>query len=327
MPPRALEAASPPLQTGRRGGLPETARPQAHSHHPPFSGRGCRHAGAHAVFLRLLGLVVLAWFLLPAQSVLAQVPVPPLSARVTDLTHTLSSDRRQALESRLAAFETEKGSQLAVLLVPTTQPESIEQYGIRVAEAWKLGRKGVDDGMLLLVAKEDRTLRIEVGYGLEGTIPDAVARQVIEEVIVPRFRAGDFAGGIEAGVDRLLRLASGEPLPEPSAPAALEGPGWLGDNFQFIALGLFIAAGVLRALLGRLVAAGLLGGVGFVAAWWLIGSLWAALIIAAIIFVFTLGGGSGGGIYRGGGGGGGRGGGGFSGGGGGFGGGGASGRW
>ena len=257
----------------------------------------------------------------------AEVPVPPLGARVTDLTSTLSTGQRQSLESKLAALEQAKGSQLAVLLVPTTQPESIEQFGIRVAESWKLGRKGVDDGVLLLVAKEDRTLRIEVGYGLEGVIPDAVAKRVIDEVMVPRFRAGNVPGGIDAGVDALIGLVSGEPLPAPAPKDTLEGPSWLGDSLGYIAMGLFVAAGVLRALLGRLLAAGVLGGIGFLGAWWIIGSLWAALIIGARVFVFTLGGGSGGGIYRGGRGGGGFGGGGFSGGGGGFGGGGASGRW
>ncbi|MCP5277822.1 MAG: TPM domain-containing protein [Thiobacillus sp.] len=286
--------------------------------------RSLRSRGLQWAWLLLLAL------LLTVALAQAQVPVPSLSARVTDLTATLSTGQRQALESRLATFEREKGSQLAVLVVPTTQPETVEQFSLRVAEAWKLGRKGLDDGLLLLVAKDDRALRIEVGYGLEGVIPDAVANRVIDETIVPRFKEGDFAGGIEAGVDSLIRLVSGEPLPVASAPETLEGPSWLGDSFQFIALGLFIAAGMLRALLGRLMAATVLGGVGFLGVWWVIGNLWAALIIGAIIFVFTLGGGSGGRIYRGGGGGGSGGfggGGGFSGGGGGFGGGGASGRW
>lgn len=145
----------------------------------------------------------------------AEVAVPPLQSRVTDLTATLSPSRKQALEQKLAAFEARKGSQVAVLIVPSTKPETIEQYGIRVAEQWKLGRKGVDDGALLLVAKEDRALRIEVGYGLEGPLPDATAKRIIEEVIVPRFRSGDFEGGVDAGTDAVIKVIEGEPLPAP----------------------------------------------------------------------------------------------------------------
>jgi len=117
----------------------------------------------------------------------AEVPVPALTGRVVDLTGTLTADQKTALEAKLAAFEAEKGAQIAVLLVPTTQPEAIEQYSIRVVEAWKLGRKGVDDGVLLLIAKNDRKMRIEVGYGLEGVLPDAVAKRIISEVITPFF--------------------------------------------------------------------------------------------------------------------------------------------
>ena len=133
---------------------------------------------------------------------IADVAVPPLKARVTDLTGTLSASEANQLEQKLAAFEAKKGSQIAVLIVPTTQPETIEQYSIRVAEAWKLGRKGIDDGALLLIAKQDRTVRIEVGYGLEGVLPDAIAKRIIEETIVPKLRQGNFAGGINAGIEQ-----------------------------------------------------------------------------------------------------------------------------
>ena len=126
----------------------------------------------------------------------AEVAVPPLVHRITDLTATLDAQQTQTLESRLAAFEAKKGAQLAVLIVPTTQPESIEQFGIRVVEAWKLGRKWVDDGALLLIAKNDRTLRIEVGYGLEGVLNDATAKRIVDEVIVPHFKRGEFYPGI-----------------------------------------------------------------------------------------------------------------------------------
>src|SRR3972149_6868516 len=145
----------------------------------------------------------------------AQVPVPPLKARVTDLTAPLPSDQRAALEQKLAALEARKGSQVAVLLVPTTQPETVEQYAIRVFDQWKLGRKGIDDGVLLVVAKDDRRLRIEVGYGLEGVLPDAAAKRIIEDDIVPRFKQGDFNGGISAGAGRIIKVIDGEPLPPP----------------------------------------------------------------------------------------------------------------
>lgn len=276
-------------------------------------------------------LAFLALGLALAGAARGEVPVPPLQSRVTDLTHTLSAEQRQALESRLAAFEMENGSQLAVLLVPTTQPETIEQYGIRVAEAWKLGRKGMDDGALLLVAKEDRALRIEVGYGLEGAIPDAVAKRIIEEIIVPRFREGDFAGGVNAGMNALMGLVKGEALPAPpSRDTRQTGVALLEDALPLALLFVFVVGGVLRALLGRLLGAGVASGLAFAVGWWVLGGFLVSAVLAAIVFFITLAGGNGGGRYWGGGGfsgGGFGGGGGFSGGGGGFGGGGASGRW
>jgi len=159
-------------------------------------------------------LLVAALLLSPAAGA---AEIPPLTARVSDVTGTLTADQRAALEAKLATFEASKGSQVAVLLVPTTQPESIEQYSLRVVEQWKLGRKKVDDGVLLIVAKDDRKVRIEVGYGLEGVLPDAIAKRIVEEAIVPRFKAGDFYGGITAGVDRILRVIEGEALPPPEA--------------------------------------------------------------------------------------------------------------
>lgn len=268
---------------------------------------------------------VMAWLLALAWPALAQQAVPPLTARVTDLTGTLTPAQRQALETKLAELERSKGSQVAVLLVPTTQPESIEQFALRVAEAWRLGRKGVDDGVLLLVAKEDKALRIEVGYGLEGVIPDAVAKRIIADIMVPRFRAGDFAGGLDAGVDAISKLIAGEPLPP--VPRQQAGESSTQVDLPVLLIFLLLAGGVLRALLGRLLGAGMAGGLAFFLTWWLVGSLLAGALLAMIVFVFTLAGGGGGLIHRGGGWGGGVGGGGFSGGGGGFGGGGASGRW
>jgi uncharacterized protein len=266
----------------------------------------------------------------------ADVAVPPLQARVTDLTATLNAGQRQALEQELKVFEDRKGAQLAVLIVPTTEPEAIEQYGIRVVDAWQLGRKGIDDGLLLLIAKDDRKLRIEVGRGLEGVVPDAVAKRVIAEVITPFFKRGDFYGGIEAGVNRLIRIIDGEPLPPPRQKDLR----WSDyEDFLWISLFLVLAfGGMARSWFGRLTGAGITGGiVGFVF-WLIVGSLIGATVAGVIAFIVTLiiglgGGGRGGGRWSSGGysssGGGwsGGGGGGFSGGGGSFGGGGASGSW
>ena len=258
-----------------------------------------------------------------------EVKVPPLTHRVTDLTATLDAQQNQALESRLADFEAKKGAQLAVLIVPTTEPEAIEQFGIRVAEAWKLGRKGVDDGALLLVAKDDRTLRIEVGYGLEGALNDATANRIIDEIIVPRFKRGEFYAGIESGLTAMMRVIEGEPLPQPRRTSA-SGKFDI-ESMLFIAFGLVVVVGgMLRALLGRFPAALLMGGALGVLAWLVVAQMLIALLAGLMAFVFVLlgGGGRGFGGYGGGGFGGGYGGGGgFSGGGGGFGGGGASGRW
>ncbi|MDO9227275.1 MAG: YgcG family protein [Pseudomonadota bacterium] len=270
-----------------------------------------------------------------AVSAWAEVAVPPLNARVIDLTGTLDAASKQGVEGKLAALEQAKGAQIAVLVIAATAPESIEQYALRVAEAWKLGRKGVDDGALLLIAKDERALRIEVGYGLEGAIPDAMAKRIIAEIIVPRFQVGDFAGGVEAGVDALIKLVQGEPLP---LPAKSRGGSLaeLGDMLPAAMMFIFVLGGVLRMMLGRLAGAGVAATVAFMGAWLLLGGVLIALIVAVGAFVFVLAGGVtggrrrggyGGGGFGGGIGGGGGGGGGFGGGGGGFGGGGASGRW
>ena len=284
---------------------------------------------------------LLALLLFSAGCAMADVPVPALTARVTDLAGVLSAAQRSALDERLAAFEAKKGSQIGVLIVPTTQPESIEQYGIRVADQWKLGRKGVDDGAILLVAMKDRTVRIEVGYGLEGALPDAIAKRIIDEDIVPRFRQGDYYGGIDAGIARMIGVIQGEPLPPPRerSPAPDGGIG-LQEWFVLSLMLVFVVGGVIRAVFGRLLGSGILGAVGGFVAWIVIGSLLAAAGLGVLIAVVSVlaGGGSGwrrSGWYPGGGwssggnwpSGGGMGGGGFGGGGGGFGGGGASGRW
>lgn len=267
---------------------------------------------------------LMALLLFFAAAVHAEVPVPQLVSRITDLTATLSAEQSHALDARLAAFEAQKGAQFAVLIVPSTQPDSIEQFGIRVVDAWKLGRKHVDDGALLLVAKNDRTLRIEVGYGLEGALNDATSHRIIDEIIAPRFRQGDYYRGIDEGLGAMMLVAGGEPLPEPRhAEARLDYNTLIFAGFVIsMALG-----GMLRAMLGRFPAALVTGGVLGLLAWLVAASLAISLLAGMAAFVFVLlGGGRGSGFYGGFGGGGGLGGG-FGGGGGGFGGGGASGRW
>jgi uncharacterized protein len=293
--------------------------------------------------LRVAARALLALSLLACGAAHADVAVPPLERRVTDLTGTLSAGQAGALEGKLAALEQRKGSQLAVLIVPTTEPEAIEQYSIRVAEQWKLGRKGVDDGAILLIAKDDRALRIEVGYGLEGVLTDLMSKRIVEDIIVPRFKTGDFYAGIDAGVDAMIRLVDGEPLPQPQ-PWKTPKVGVEAFQTLFVVgiILVVVVGGVLRALFGRLPAALLIGGAAGAIGWLLVASLVAAAVVAIVAFLFTLfggmpragrggwgGGWSGGGGLRGGGFGGGfrGGGGGFGGGGGGFGGGGASGRW
>ncbi|WP_292993135.1 YgcG family protein [Nitrosomonas sp.] len=288
-------------------------------------------------------ILVLAVLLLSATLTRAEVAIPLLKSHVTDLTATLSASEATQLEQKLAAFEKAKGSQVAVLIVPTTQPETIEQYALRVAETWKLGRKGIDDGVLLLIAKNDRALRIEVGYGVEGALPDAMAKRIIAEIIVPQFKAGSFLAGIDAGIDAILSLLKGESLP--SLPSTQNGPGnssgmhFLLDNFIPVLIGLIVLGRMLQALLGRLVGAAITSiGMGFIG-WLFFSSVVAAILITAVVFFISLFQSTGSGIYRNGrsswsdngfrngGFGSGSSGGGFSGGGGGFGGGGASGRW
>src|ERR1019366_5563383 len=173
----------------------------------------------------------------------------------------------------LKNLETRKGSQVAVLIVPTTAPETIEQYSIRVAEAWKIGRKKIDDGALLVVAKNDRKLRIEVGYGLEGALNDVTAKRIIDEIITPKFRNGDFAGGISDGVDRIIRVIDGEPLPGPAPrQSSVSSPNF--DPFNpFVLFAIFIVGAILRPTLGRLIGSVATGGVVGALAWFIAGSL------------------------------------------------------
>lgn len=254
----------------------------------------------------------------------SQAAIPALTARVTDQTGTLTPEQKASLEKTLQDFEARKGSQVAVLIVSSTAPETIEQYSLRVVEQWKLGRKKVDDGALLIVAKEDRALRIEVGYGLEGALNDAVCKRIISEIITPRFRQGDFYGGISAGLDRMTGVIDGEPLPPPDQRTS-RGDADISHFIPVIFILALIGGSILRAVFGRFFGAVATGGVTALLAWILIGTFSITILAGMLAFFFTLLGGGliglGGGRYSGGGGGG------FGGGGGGFGGGGASGRW
>jgi uncharacterized protein len=231
----------------------------------------------------LLALLV-CW----AFAAFADVAVPPLVGRVVDQTGTLSSGDIDSLQQTIRSFELRKGSQIAVLMVPTTAPETIEQYSLRVAEAWKIGRKKIDDGALLVIAKNDRKIRIEVGYGLEGALTDVTTKRIIDEVITPRFRNGDFAGGISAGVDRMIRVIDGERLP---APVQQQSSGSFSDINPFNPFSIFvifIMGAILRTTLGRLMGAVATGGIVGLLAWLFVGSLAASFIAALIVFIFAL---------------------------------------
>ncbi|MDQ0017558.1 uncharacterized protein J2W23_005971 [Variovorax boronicumulans] len=289
-------------------------------------------------------VAALAWIALPA---LAQglLPVPALTARVIDQTGTLDAAQRSGLETKLAAFEQRKGSQIVVLMVPTTQPEDIASYAQRVGDAWKIGRKDVGDGLLVIVAKDDRKMRIATAKALEGAVPDLAAVRIIDEEMKPRFRNNDFAGGLNAAVDRLIGLVDGEPLPEPSRSSGGSSSG--GGDFDwenlaiFLFVGVFVGAPIVRAILGKTLGSVVMGGGIGLVAFFLTTSMVIAVIAGLIALMVSLfsglagfggGRGGGGGWSSGGGGGwgggGGGGGGGFSSGGGGnFGGGGASGDW
>ncbi len=238
---------------------------------------------ARAAILALL----LGW----ASAALAAVAVPPLTGPVVDQTGTLSSGEIASLTQTLKSFSARKGSQIAVLIVPTTESEAIEQFSIRVAEAWKIGRKKIDDGALLVIAKNDRHLRIEVGYGLEGALTDVTTKRIINEDITPRFNAGDFVGGVWAGVNRMIRVIDGEKLPAP------EPPHWQSSSRSFDPTDLFnpfliipvlLFGSLLRSMLGRLAGSAATGGLVTLAAWYFFGSLLAAAIAGAIASIFVM---------------------------------------
>jgi uncharacterized protein len=285
-------------------------------------------------------LWILVWLAGAAVSAHAQSALPEYTARVTDLTGTLSAAEQASLEQKIAAFERRKGAQLAVLIVRSTAPEDIAQYGIRLAEKWQVGRAQPDDGVIFLIARDDRTMRIEVGRGLEGALSDITTSRILNDTVVPLFRAGDFHGGIAAGVDQIIRVIDGEALPAADQSwKQKEGPQvpWMA-----VLIGGVFLASFLRPFIGRAPGAGVAALGGGALGYWLTSSLFTALGLGAgIVFMALfmgfgggLGGGFGGGrgsrVFRdwgGGGFGGGRGGGFGGGGGGSFGGGGASARW
>lgn len=294
--------------------------------------------------------VLLCIFISPWQ-VSAEVAVPALSARVIDQTKTLTPEQLRTLEQKLREIEARKGSQVVILMVPTTKPEEIEQFAIRVADKWKIGRKKVDDGVILLIAKNDRAVRIEVGYGLEGALTDALSKRIIEGAIIPRFKQQDFYGGISTAVDQIGRVIDGESLPNPAPNRQLvaDQEGALSSLSLLFVIALVLGS-FLRKIFGRTLGASATGVAVAIIGWFIAGALLTALLGGVIAFIVTLlSGGLGGltsgyygrggnahsnagrsagrGGFGGGSGGGGFGGGGFSGGGGGFGGGGASGRW
>jgi uncharacterized protein len=257
------------------------------------------------MFKRLL-FVLLACFACLGAAAQGVLPVPELTARVIDQTNTLDAIQRQGLEEKLANFEQQKGTQIVILMVPTTQPEDIASYANRVANAWKIGRKDVGDGIVIIVAKNDRQVRIEVAKTLEGAVPDLAARQVIDDAITPKFRAGDFAGGLQAGVDQLIARINGEPLPAPK-PRSTQPRGHSEDGFNWFNLAVFlffaapIAARVLGGIFGRKLGALVTGGgVGFLA---LLFTSSMAVAVLAGLFGLLLAFFSGGGPFGGGGGG------------------------
>jgi uncharacterized protein len=236
------------------------------------------------------GLLLAVWLPLAAWAQGVQ-PVPALTAHVMDSTSTLDATQRAALEAKLAAFEQSRGAQVVVLIVPTTQPEDISAYAQRVGDTWKIGRQNIGDGLLLVVAKNDRKVRIETTKALEGAIPDLAARQVIDTAITPRFKQGDFAGGLDAAADQLIAMISGEKLPEP--PRAGGGSGGTG-GFEWTDLAVFlffavpiggrIAAGVLGRKFGSIATGGVVG----VLAWVFTSSLIVAGLAVLVGTVFAL---------------------------------------
>ncbi len=234
---------------------------------------------------------LLVWLVAWGASAQGVLPVPALSSHVIDSTATLNGAQQQALEGKLAAFESSSGAQVVVLMVPTTQPEDIASYAQRIGDAWKIGRKGVGDGLLLVIAKNDRKIRIEVAKSLEGAIPDLAAKQIIDTAITPRFKQDDYAGGVDAGVDRLMGLIRGEALPSPAAQVdgamPLDDFQW-GPMLAFLFFAVMIGGGIARKLLGNKLGSLVTGGLVGLFVNSLTASLLLAILAALAAVVFTL---------------------------------------
>lgn len=285
---------------------------------------------------RTLQALLLALLLLVGTAALAQVALPRLDVPVQDLTGTLTPEQIATLEAKLRRLDESKGARVAVVMLPTTAPETIEEFAIRLGDASKLGRQGVDDGVLVIIAKNDRAVRIEVGVGLQGVLPDVLANRMTDQVMVPLLRDGRYFEALDAALDRIIALVLGEPLPAP--PQRRTEPRGIGSALPVVLMFVFVAGSLLRRLLGGFLGATAIGGIAGVIAWFITGTFLIGLGAALVAFFVTLFGGMGGGWTSGrgrGGWGGGFGGGGFGGGGGGswgggggtFNGGGATGRW
>lgn len=297
--------------------------------------------------LRGRGWTLFGWLLLwlafavPAAQAQSLAPIPELRSHVIDTSGTLTAEQQLTLDRKLTAFEASSGSQVVVLLVPTTQPEDIASYANRVGSSWKIGRKEIGDGLLLVVAKNDRKLRIEVARALEGAVPDLAAKRIIDQTITPLFKQGNFAGGIDAGLDQIMALIRGEALPVPNPTDSSQGAGgfqWM-DLAVFLFFAVAVGGTILRSMFGSKLGSVFAGGAAGVIAFVATSSLLIALLAGVVALVFSLvsglgrfaqsqsrgpwGGSTGGGGWSSGSGGGGF----SSGGGGSFGGGGASGGW
>lgn len=214
--------------------------------------------------------------------------VPALKHRVTDQTATLSSADEARIEARLREFEAKKGAQIAVLIVASTQPEDIFTYSQRVFDTWKLGRMGVDDGVLFVVAKDDHKLRIHTGPGISGALTDAMSKRIISEIVSPKFRAGDFAGGIYEGVDKIAAVIDGEALPPPPKKRVSVQHVDYGQFFVLAIFAAVIVAPLLRSILGRFLGATATGTVTGAAAWWIAGGMLFPIFVGVVIFVIAL---------------------------------------
>jgi len=216
-------------------------------------------------------------------------PIPPLTGRVVDINGALTAGQKRELEASLEAFETRNGSRIAVLITGTTFPEPIESFALRVAEAWKTGHTGVDNSIIVVIAKSDQAMRIEVGYGLKGPVPEAVAKRLIEEEFMPKVSEGDLYGGLRVGLDRLMRVIDGEPLPEPKQEAGRRSDLRSIEAYFVLFLVILVAVGsLLRALFGRVPAATMVGlGTGLLA-WLIVAQVIVAALVGIVTFIFTL---------------------------------------